>query len=83
MLRRTSSAELTEWRAYEFFSGPLGVDYERAILRDIHLLLQHLIRKFVEVNTEKGKKVEWPEPKAFPAPNDLAPENDEEEKPEE
>lgn len=79
MLRRTSSYEITEWRAYEAFNGPLGVEYERAILRSIHLLLQHQIRKFVEVNTEKGKKVEWPEPELFPAPNEQVEEGKEEE----
>lgn len=40
MLRRMSSYEVTEWRAYELATGPLGREYSDDMLAAIHEQMQ-------------------------------------------
>lgn len=56
LLRRTSSAELTEWAAYEQMTGPLGPE------RDDILFAQLCA---VVANSQKDKKSKKAKPKDF------------------
>ncbi|MFJ4907727.1 hypothetical protein ACIQCR_24570 [Streptomyces sp. NPDC093249] len=56
LLERTSSAELTEWMAYEHVAGPLGPE---------RLDLLHAITSATIANTARGKGQPAREPKDF------------------
>ena len=56
LLARTSSAELTEWMAYEKISGPLG---------GARMDLLNSILTAVVANTGRGKKGRMARPKDF------------------
>jgi len=63
LLQTMSSRELSEWRAYERFYGPVDRSYDSEMLAQIHELLQVLIQVTVRVNGGEG----W-EPKPVPRP---------------
>lgn len=83
MLGRASSLELSEWQAYEAFSGPLGVQYEREILRSIDLTLKQILFQYVSSKTTANKAKAF-EVVAFPTPPEfMQPVGQEEEDPKE
>src|SRR5699024_5650184 len=56
MLRRTSSAELTEWMAYEQMTGPLGPERQDILFAQLCAVV---------ANSQRGKKDRKAKPKDF------------------
>jgi|SRR5690606_3324518 len=78
LLARTSSYELSEWQVYEQVEGRVDNRWEQETLRDVHLLLQHLLDVTLRANgSKKGWKAE-PIPPAYEdtTPRKKAPERD-------
>lgn len=68
MLAHISSRELTEWAAYEQYSGPLGQNYANEVLAGIHELTQ-------TTNKLLGAKMKSnpvPDPRPYPRPHEIA-----------
>lgn len=63
-----SSQELTEWQAYEQYTGPLGQNYTNEALAGIH----ELIQTSNKLLGAKLKKNPVPDPKSYPRPHEVA-----------
>lgn len=62
-----SSADLTEWRAYEIINGPVGPQYEREALASIHEILQNVCRLLVAQNSKETDDI--PDVVRYPRPH--------------
>lgn len=67
-MKHVDSHELTEWQAYEQYTGPLGQNYTNEVLAGIHELLQ-ATNKLLGA---KFKKNPVPDPKPYPRPFQIA-----------
>lgn len=57
----------------------MGPAYERAMLREIHFMLQVINYTLGAVNTDKGKENPIPEPQYLPKPTDFEQDDDDKE----
>lgn len=72
LLARTTSAELSEWQAYEVAYGPVGPAYQNEALASLADLMQHLIYVVQAVQVDEKQRKEIPQGPPFPRPHEIA-----------
>lgn len=72
LLARTTSAELTEWQAYEVAYGPVGPAYRDSALADLIDLIQQLIYTVQAVQVEQQHRGQIPQAPPYIRPHEWA-----------
>lgn len=72
LLARTTSAELTEWQAYEVAYGPVGPAYRDAALADLIDAVQRLIYVVQAVQADPKDRGQIPQDPPYIRPHEWA-----------
>lgn len=72
LLARTTSAELTEWQAYEVAYGPVGPAYRDEALASLADLIEQTNYLLQAVNTDQKDRDRIPQAGPYPRPHQIA-----------